>query len=68
MAIIEQSAFNNESFQSFVPNVTKERNANLLSSLFIAGITVVVGLIVYYEVTKHMETRRKNLASAVNEP
>lgn len=68
MAIIEQSTFNTGSFQSFTPNVTREHNANLISGLLIAGITVTVGLIVYYEVTKHMEARRKNMASDVKQP
>lgn len=67
MAIIEQSTFNNVSFQSFTPNVTREHNANLISGLLIAGITVTVGLIVYYEVTKHLEARNKKLASTVNQ-
>ena len=65
MAIIEQSTFNAESFQAFTPNVTKEHNVNLFSVLLIAGITVTVSLIVYYEVTKHMEAKRKN--SRVND-
>jgi len=68
MAIIEQSTFNTGSYKSFTPSVTKEHNGNLFSGLLIAGITVAVGLIVYYEVTTHLEAKRKNISSAVNQP
>lgn len=67
MAIIEQSTFNTGLYKSFTPSVTREHNSNLFSGLLIAVITVTVCLIVYYEVTKHMEAKRKNISSAVNQ-
>lgn len=68
MAIIEQTTFNTGSFQTFTPAVTREHNSKVFSGLLLVGITLTVGIIVYYQVTKYMEARRKNMASDVNQP
>jgi hypothetical protein len=68
MAIIEQSTFNPNSYHSFTPKVTREHNNDVLSGLLIASIAVAISILVYYEATKQMEAKRKNIVSEANRP
>ena len=61
MAVIERSIFNGEAFDSFTPNVSKDYNAQLITTLIVLGIAVTVGVIVYQEVVQRKLEKQKTL-------
>jgi hypothetical protein len=61
MAVIERSIFNGETFDSFSPNVTKEYNSKVITTLIVLGIAVTVGVIVYQEVVQRKREKLKAL-------